>query len=233
MGEEQQMRKILIVDDDCDLAQITKDMFESYGYAVEIAGTVEEAFLVLEEKQFHLVLLDINLPDGTGFEICKELRALSKVPVIFASARTEEDDKIKGLDIGADDYLEKPYSLKELLARTKALLRRSYGEDEEGAIYSFGDVVVNAATRQVEKNKIPIRMALKEFDLLEYLIKNKNKALSKENILSEVWGAFSETEMSTVAVHIRWLREKLEEDPSNPKWIKTVWGIGYIFTCEE
>lgn len=227
------MRELLIVDDDKELAGITKDMLDSYGYHVELSYTVEEAYEKLEKNQYHLILLDINLTDGTGFEVCKELREYSKVPVIFISARTNEDDKIKGLDIGADDYIEKPYSLKEMLARVKALIRRTYGEEEEGASYSFGTVTVNTGTRKVTKDGQEVKLALKEFDLLEYLLKNQEKILKKETILKDVWGAFSETEISTVAVHIRWLREKLEENPSHPKWIRTVWGIGYIFGEED
>ena len=227
------MRELLIVDDDKELAGITKDMLDSYGYHVELSYTVEEAYEKLEKNQYHLILLDINLTDGTGFEVCKELREYSKVPVIFISARTNEDDKIKGLDIGADDYIEKPYSLKEMLARVKALIRRTYGEEEEGASYSFGTVTVNTGTRKVTKDGQEVKLALKEFDLLEYLLKNQEKILKKEIILKDVWGAFSETEISTVAVHIRWLREKLEENPSHPKWIRTVWGIGYIFGEED
>ena len=227
------MRELLIVDDDKELAGITKDMLDSYGYHVELSYTVEEAYEKLEKNQYHLILLDINLTDGTGFEVCKELREYSKVPVIFISARTNEDDKIKGLDIGADDYIEKPYSLKEMLARVKALIRRTYGEEEEGASYSFGTVTVNTGTRKVTKDGQEVKLALKEFDLLEYLLKNQEKILKKETILKDVWGAFSETEISTVAVHIRWLREKLEENPSHPKWIRTVWGIGYIFGEEN
>ena len=124
------MRKILIVDDDKDLALITSDTLESYGYEVKSLSGIEDTYEVLMKERFDLILLDINLPDGTGFEVCKELRKMSKVPVIFASARTSEDDKIKGLDLGGDDYLEKPYSLKELLARINALIRRTYGDEE-------------------------------------------------------------------------------------------------------
>ncbi|MDE5597170.1 MAG: response regulator transcription factor, partial [Lachnospiraceae bacterium] len=119
-------KQILIIEDDSDLAFITRDMLENYGYEVEIAGSCEEAFDLLTDRQFKLLLMDINLPDGSGFDVCRELRRMSRVPVLFASARTSEDDKIKGLDMGGDDYLAKPYSLRELLARVNALIRRAY-----------------------------------------------------------------------------------------------------------
>lgn len=220
-------KRILIIEDDNDLAQITSDMLKNYGFEVQIVGDCEQAFTVLKDVQFQMILMDINLPDGTGFEVCRELRHVSKVPVIFASARTSEDDKIKGFDMGGDDYLAKPYSLRELLARVNALMRRTYGETEDQPVYQFGGIKVDTGMRIVERNGEEVKLALREFDLLVYLCAHPNQVISKEELLHEVWGAFSEAEIATVAVHIRWLREKLEEDPSKPKWIRTVWGIGY------
>ena len=222
-------KRILIIEDDSDLAGITKDMLESYGYEVKIADSCGRAFDVLVKESFHLLLMDINLPDGSGFDVCSELRHMSKVPVIFASARTSEDDKIKGLDMGGDDYLAKPYSLRELLARVHALIRRAYGEENGAPVYTFGGITVDTGMRTVERDGKTVRLALREFDLLAYLCAHSDRAISKEELLHEVWGAFSEAEIATVAVHIRWLREKLEADPSNPEFIKTVWGIGYQF----
>lgn len=220
-------KRILIIEDDNDLAQITSDMLKNYGFEVQIVGDCEQAFTVLKDVQFQMILMDINLPDGTGFEVCRELRHVSKVPVIFASARTSEDDKIKGFDMGGDDYLAKPYSLRELLARVNALMRRTYGETEDQPVYQFGGIKVDTGMRIVERNGEEVKLALREFDLLAYLCAHSNQVISKEELLHEVWGAFSEAEIATVAVHIRWLREKLEEDPSKPKWIRTIWGIGY------
>lgn len=222
-------KKILIIEDDADLAGITADMLGSYGYSVEIAGDCGQAFDILIHEQFRLILMDINLPDGSGFDVCRELRRVSKVPVIFASARTSEDDRIKGLDMGGDDYLSKPYSLRELLARINALMRRAYGADEKMPIYEFGGVKVDIGARIVERNGVEVKLALKEFDLLAYLCAHPNQVLSKEKLLHEVWSAFSEAETATVAVHIRWLREKLEDDPAHPQFIKTVWGVGYKY----
>lgn len=224
---------ILIVDDDRDLSFITADTLESYGYEVMSAADPDEAFALLENVQFQLILLDINLPGMSGFEVCQELRRISKVPVIFASARTGEEDKIKGLDIGGDDYLEKPYSLKELLARIKALIRRTYGEDDQEPCYHFGAVTVDVGRRKVTRKGQEIRLALKEFDVLAYLCGHQGNAVSKEQILRDVWGLLSETELATVAVHIRWLREKLEEDPAHPVYIRTVWGVGYRLDMDK
>lgn len=226
-------KKILIIDDDTDLAMITSDMLSGYGYETEYATSCETAYDMLTNAKFHLILLDINLPDGTGFEVCKELRRVSGVPVIFASARTNEDDKIAGLEMGGDDYLEKPYSLKELLARINALIRRTYGLKESGETYHFGDITIDAGKRTVEKGGETIKLALREFDLLTYLCIHPNQAIKKETLLHEVWGAFHEAELATVAVHIRWLREKLEDDPAHPKFIQTVWGVGYMLKTEE
>ncbi len=225
-------KRILIIEDDIDLAGITRDMLESYGYGTEIVTDCGQAFDILVKERFQLVLMDINLPDGSGFDVCRELRHMSRVPVIFASARTSEDDKIKGLDMGGDDYLAKPYSLRELLARVNALMRRVYGGEKDMPVYRFGKITVDTGMRTVECDGEPVRLALREFDLLAYLCAHKGQIIAKEELLHEVWGAFSEAETATVAVHIRWLREKLEADPSNPEFIKTVWGIGYQFEAD-
>lgn len=226
-------KHILIVDDDTDLSFIISEMLTGYGYVVTCSANSNEAFTLLSEHNYHLIVLDINLPDSEGFEVCRELRSVSNVPVIFASARTSEDDRITGFDIGGDDYLMKPYSMKELLARINALMRRAYGSEQGDAVISFGDVKVDTASRIVTKEGCSVSLALKEFDLLAQLVKNKNKALAKDKLISEVWGAFSEVEPSTLTVHIRWLREKLEENPAKPQFIKTVWGIGYMLEVHD
>ncbi|MCR5249460.1 MAG: response regulator transcription factor [Lachnospiraceae bacterium] len=222
------MREILIVDDDKDIAMIITDMLTDHGYHVTHAPDSETAFKLLSQKSFHLILLDINLPDALGFDVCKELRRVSDVPVIFASARTSETDRVTGLDIGGDDYIPKPFSMKELLSRINALLRRTYGFGDEKQSVNFGDVSVDITSRSVTKGGQPVNLSLREFDLLSYLCEHPNVALPKDKILSDVWGAFSEVAPSTLAVHVRWLREKLEEDPADPKYIKTVYKIGYI-----
>lgn len=227
---EKQMcnKKILFVDDDKDLAFIITEMLEGYGYKVTNAYDSETAFNLMEYNMYDLILLDINLPDMTGFELCRELRRVSTVPIIFASARISETDRITGFDIGGDDYLEKPYSMKELLARVNALIRRTYGFFEEEKIVTFGDISVNITARTVTKGCSEVSLSLREFDLLSFLCRHKNTAVSKEKLLSGVWGAFSMVEPSTLTVHIRWLREKLEENPAKPVYIKTVFKVGYM-----
>lgn len=225
--------KILIIDDDEDLSFIISDMLEGYGYNVSCAENSEKAFELLENNTYHIILLDINLPDAEGFEICSELRKTSTTPVIFASARTSETDRITGFDIGGDDYLPKPYSIKELLSRINALVRRTYGFSQQETIVTFGNIQVNLTARTVSKNGNPVSLSLKEFDLLSYLCQHKNVAVEKEKLISEVWGAFSTVEPSTLTVHIRWLREKLEDNPASPKYIKTKHRLGYILEVQN
>ncbi len=220
--------KILIIDDDRDILVIISDMLSGYGYEVTTAESAEEAFGLLSSNSYHLLLLDINLPDSDGFEVCKQLREVSTVPVIFASARTSESDRISGYEIGGDDYLPKPYSMKELLVHVQALLRRTYGFSTEEKIVTFGDISVNITARSVTKKEEPVALSLREFDLLAFLCEHKNEAMPKDKILTSVWGAFMTSEASTLTVHIRWLREKLEEDPADPKFIKTVYKVGYM-----
>lgn len=207
---------------------IITDMLESKDFEVSYAASSEEAFDILPEQSFDIILLDINLPDASGFEICRQLREVSNVPVIFASARTSETDRITGFDIGGDDYLPKPYSMKELLSRINALIRRTYGSSTSEKTVTFGSVCVNITSRTVTRDGKPVNLSLREFDLLAYLCEHKNEAVTKDKLINEVWGAFSMVEPSTLTVHIRWLREKLENDPAKPAYIKTVWGVGYI-----
>ena len=225
--------KILIIDDDRDILVIISDMLSGYGYEVTTAESAEEAFGLLSSNSYHLLLLDINLPDSDGFEICKQLREVSTVPVIFASARTSESDRISGYEIGGDDYLPKPYSMKELLVHVQALLRRTYGFSTEEKIVTFGDISVNITARSVTKKGEPVALSLREFDLLAFLCEHKNEAMPKDKILTSVWGAFMTSEASTLTVHIRWLREKLEEDPADPKFIKTVYKVCYMLEVPE
>ena len=231
-------RTILIVDDDLDLSMLIQDMLEDNGYASLYAASIDEAYEVLTNNKCDLILLDINLPDGTGCSLCKELRHTSQVPIIFASARTSEDDKVNGLDMGGDDYIAKPYSLKELMSRIRSILRRTYGvDDNQSEMLTLNtdgnEIEINRHARTVSRNKGNVDMKPKEFDLLVYMAENRGRVLTKEQIMSAVWGLYSDVEPSTVAVHVRWLREKLETDPSHPQLIRTVWGTGYVLGDSE
>lgn len=226
-------RRILIIEDDEDLAAITDDMLSDYGFEVTAVTNGEAAYEYLQNHSVHLILLDINLPDEDGFSICKEIRSLSTVPILFASARTSEDDRITSLDIGGDDYLAKPYSLKEMLSHINALLRRTYGFGKEKSVVKTGELSIDLGARKVSVGQKTLSLSLKEFDVLAYLAKHIGEAVKKEELLSEVWGMYNEVELTTVAVHIRWLREKIEEDPSKPQYIQTVWGVGYRLAKEE
>lgn len=225
--------RILIVDDDKELSFIIKKMLENYSYNVTVTHSCEEAFRLLGETSFDLVLLDVNLPDGTGFDVCRQLRGVCDVPVIFASARTDEDDRVTGFDIGGDDYLPKPYSMRELLSRVNALLRRTFRNSTEEKVVCFGSVRVNITARTVEKDGRPVQLSLREFDLLAFLCQRQGEVIPKEKIFAQVWGAFTEVEPSTLAVHIRWLREKLEDDPAKPRFIRTVRKVGYVLEVNE
>lgn len=228
-------RKVMVIDDDRDLAFLVQDLLTDSGYEVLLAYDMEDAYNKLADQKVDVILLDINLPDGLGFELCEGLRKISNVPVIFASARTSEDDKVRGLDIGGDDYIEKPFSLKELLSRINSLVRRSYGNCKNNPIMEYGisetiTLTVDSLRRTVMRNGRLISLSPREYELLLYFIQHEGIALSKEQLIHEVWGMYSEVEPATHAVHVRWLREKLEEEPSNPSFLKTVWGKGYL--CE-
>lgn len=225
-------KDILIIDDDNDLAMIIKDTLEDHGYKVDIAISAEQAYENLEKNKYKLIILDVNLPDELGFNLCKRVRNESSIPIIFISARTSDTDKVTGLDIGGDDFISKPFSLSELLSRVNANIRRAYGFKGEEK-FSFYNIEIDFGNRTVKKDGEILSFSLKEFDLLKYFVQNRNKILKKEAIFSDVWGMFNEIEISTLAVHIRWLREKLEEDSSNPKIIKTIWGIGYTFEVPQ
>ena len=232
-NQVEHMATLLIIEDDQAINGLMARTLSITGHQCLTAYTGSEAISMIKEQAVDLALLDINLPGTTGFELCQELRKVSNVPVIFASARTSETDRITGFDIGGDDYLPKPYSMKELLSRVNALIRRAYGFSEEEKIVIFGDVSVDITARTVTKNGKPISLSLREFDLLSYLCKHKNTAVAKEKILNDVWGAFSLVEPSTLTVHIRWLREKLEDNPAKPAYIRTVYKVGYMLEDGE
>ncbi|MBC8059240.1 MAG: response regulator transcription factor [Clostridiaceae bacterium] len=224
---------VLIVEDDESLLLVTRDFLEDNGLKVKICSSGSSALGLIKKNDFKLVVLDINLPDIIGFEVCNIIRKTSKVPIIFLSARISDKDKVTGLEIGGDDYISKPYSLNELLYRIKAQIRRKYDYDakvnENFDLFSFGQITVNFSSRKILINGIEKDFPAKEFELLTYLIKNKNKSISKETLYNEIWGFNSLGEINTLSVHIRRLREKVEKNPSRPEFIKTIWAFGFRF----
>lgn len=224
-------KDLLLIDDDFELSEITYDYLTDHGFSVEIAHSIKQASRVMEKTKFKLIILDINLPDGLGFDFCRKIRRESNIPIIFISARTSHTDRITGLDIGGDDYVPKPYSLEELLSRVKANIRRWYSmeKNQDNHFYESEEIKVDFKGRKVFVSNEQQVMTVKEFDMLEYFIKNRGKVIAKETLYNKIWGEDSIGEINTISVHIRWLREKIEKDPSNPNRLKTVWGKGYIF----
>lgn len=216
----------LIIDDEKLLADSTAEYFNLFGVHTALAYSILDCRNFFKENTAELLLLDINLGDGSGFELCKELRETIEIPILFISARTSDDDQIIALSIGGDDYIQKPYSLAVLLAKVKAVLKR-YGS-KETAKYTDGRLVVNFNTRQVFVDRTAVKLTSLEFKLLTYLIQNEGRIISKQELFEKVWED-KFTGDGTLNVHIRKIREAIEQDPGNPKYIITVWGDGYRF----
>ena len=227
----------LIVDDETDLSRMTAEYFRAFGVTTEYVGSKEACFGFFEENTADLILLDINLGDGSGFDVCKKLREEMQIPILFISARQSDDDVLRALTIGGDDYVKKPYSLSVLLAKVKIILKRleqmrnsagasAMQDASADAADASSDLVLEPATLSVVVAGKKIALKAKEYALLDCLYRHKNSIVKKEALFDEVWGDtfFSD---STLNVHIRRLREKIEEDPKEPKYIKTVWGTGY------
>lgn len=217
------MIDILIVEDNKELLQLLTDFLRADGYTVSTADTGEKALSLFEKYGARLVLLDINLPGIDGFAVCDAIRKNSNTPVIMLTARVTKEDKLNGLILGADDYIEKPYDIDILLAKIKGIFRRRFAEDK----ITEGELTLNLVTQTVTKNDNTIDMTSKEFELLKMLIENKGQTLTKDKLFNSIWGIDSESETQTLTVHIKWLREKIENDPKNPVHIMTVWGKGY------
>ena len=215
----------LIVDDEEALSQSTCEYFNMFGVKTFWAADEKACFDFLSRNRTDLILLDINLGNTSGFRICKKLRSSTNIPILFISARTSDDDVLLALNIGGDDYIQKPYSLSILLAKVKAVLKRCRGNDD---ILSFGKYKINPAREKLMGTNGEIKLKAMEYKLLVYLVQNKNRTISKEELFRNVWGD-SITGDGTLNVHIRRLREKIEEDPNDPHYIKTVWGKGYVF----
>jgi two-component system OmpR family response regulator len=223
--------KILIVEDDRNLLDTLKYNLCNEGYDVVTAADGAEALDMARREKPDLIVLDIMLPKLSGFEVCRILRKEMSVPIMMLTAKTEEIDKIVGLEIGADDYMTKPFSLRELLARVRALLRRAKvteAQPEVGVtLLKIYDLEIDAARHRVSKGAITLELTPKEFDLLAFLARNKGLVFSRDQLLEKVWGYDFAGDTRTVDVHIRWLREKIEDNPNRPKLLRTVRGVGY------
>ncbi|MCB6413590.1 response regulator transcription factor [Dorea acetigenes] len=219
-------KKLLIIEDDMDLREGLRFSFEGDGYEVFDVGTRREGQQEIKKGSYDLVLLDCNLPDGTGFDLCREVRRFSMIPIIMLTARDTEMDEIKALELGVNDYLSKPFSLGVLKARMKRILN----EKVETTNLCSGNIVIDKSTCKVYKDEEEIALSKLEYKLLMYLIENKNHVLSKEQILSQIWDSDGKyVDNNTVSVNISRLRTKIEDDASDPKFIKTVHGVGYIW----
>ncbi len=220
----------LIVDDERVLADSTAEYFNLFGVTTAVAYGAEGCRKFLAENSAQLILLDINLGDGTGFELCKALRENTDIPILFISARTSDDDKIVALNIGGDDYIQKPYSLGVLLAKVKAVLKRFSKNDKD--LYSDGYLTVNFSSKEVYIGGNSIKLTSLEFKLLAYLIQNEGKVISKSELFDKVWEDRF-TGDGTLNVHIRRLREAIEKKPNTPEYILTIWGDGYKFCSQK
>lgn len=224
------MTDILIVEDNNELGTLIRDLLSREGYSVELLENGEMAILRLKEEDYKLMLLDVMLPGLDGFETLRLLRKEQDIPVIMMSAKDDDDSKILGLDIGADDYIGKPFYFPFLLSKVKAVLRRNYPEStEDNKIIKHKDLSVDLNTMTVHKGDKLIQVGGKELEILIYFLKHPEKVIPKETLFDAVWGSDCDSDVSTLTVYIKWLREKLGDDPKDPKYIHTVWRVGYRF----
>lgn len=228
------MQKILIVEDDISIGEVERDYLEISGFEVTVLNDGLKGYQEALKNDYDLVILDVMLPNMDGFNISRELRKQKDIPIIMVTAKSDEIDKIRGLGLGIDDYITKPFSPNELVARVKAhlsryelLKTRDFKDSKD--IIEIRNIRINPDMRQVFVNNHEVDLTAKEYDLLMLLISTPNKVFTKDEIFEKVWGFNSERDIPTITVHIRKLREKIEFDPSNPEYIHTVWGVGYKF----
>jgi len=221
-------RRILLVEDEPGLVLTLGDRLRSEGYEVEAAADGQTGLEMAAGGSFALIILDIMLPAKNGMDVCRDLRQRGiATPILMLTARGQTVDKVVGLKIGADDYMTKPFEMLELLARVEALLRRAPAMGSTGDVLQFGAIRVDLRRTEVTRDGKPVTLAAKEFQLLRYLAEHRGTTVSRETLLSEVWGYGGVTSSRTVDVHVAWLRQKLEDDPRQPRWILTVHGMGY------
>jgi two-component system, OmpR family, response regulator RegX3 len=224
--------RVLIVEDEASISEPLSSHLSREGFDPAVAPTVESARDTLRSAPPDVVILDVMLPDGDGRDLCREIRASSDVPIVMLTARGEEADKIVGLELGADDYVVKPFSASELVARIRAILRRGRSDDAEAPI-EVGELRLDPAARTVTKRGEPVTLAAREFDLLAMLMANRGTVVRREEIMDEVWDKHWFGSTKTLDVHIAWLRKKLEDDPGHPTYITTVRGVGFRFAADE
>jgi DNA-binding response OmpR family regulator len=224
------MTTVLVVDDEHTIREVVVRYLEREGYRTLEAADGKRARELLEGNTPDLVVLDLMLPGTDGLELCRWIRSRSQLPVIMLTARGEEADRIVGLELGADDYVTKPFSPRELAARVRTVLRRAEPAVRENERVSFDGLVLDGQSREVTRKDEPVRLTAKEFDLLWFLASHPRRVFSRDDLMRRIWGYSAALDTGTLTVHVRRLREKLEDDPSQPRHIETVWGIGYRFS---
>jgi DNA-binding response OmpR family regulator len=220
---------VLVVDDEPIVREVVVRYLRREGYQTLEAGDGLRARELLEQHEPSLVVLDLMLPGTDGLELCRWIRSRSDLPVIMLTARGEESDRIVGLELGADDYVTKPFSPRELAVRVRAVLRRATAPRPREERLTFGELEIDAGSREVTKRGDPLRLTAKEFDVLYFLASNPRRVFSRDHLMERVWGYSTALDTGTVTVHVRRLREKIEDDPSRPRFLETVWGVGYRF----
>jgi DNA-binding response OmpR family regulator len=226
------MKKILIIEDETSIAELERDYLEVNGFESIIASTGEEGLRKALSEDYDLILLDLMLPGIDGFELCKQIRKVRDIPILMVTARKADIDIIRGFDRGADDYIEKPFNPNELVARVKAHIaryERLVNQHQPKKEIQVRGLSIDQDSRQVFIHNKEVQLTAKEFDLLLFLAMNPNRVFSKDDLFERIWGIDSVGDISTVTVHIRKIREKIEVDPSNPEFIETIWGVGYRF----
>ena len=227
------MKDILIIEDNQELGGLIRDFLVKEGFTVMHVETAEEGIELLKNEVYKLLLLDVCLPGKNGFEALEEIRKIMSLPVLMMSAQTDDQSKILGMEIGADDYIDKPFSIPVLSSKIKALIRRSYSVEQDKTVIQSHNITVDISSRTVIKNGNPVLLRGKEFDILVYLMKNEGRVVDKETLFNAVWGQDCYSELSSLNVHIRWIREKLEDNPNEPTLIHTIWKAGYKFSGDK
>ena len=223
--------RVLVVEDESSISQPLAEHLAREGFEPEIAATVAAARDAFGRDEPDVVLLDVMLPDGDGRDLCRELRAVSEVPIVMLTARGEEVDRIVGLELGADDYVVKPFSAGELVARIRAILRRGRAAGSRKTPIEIGAIALDPASRTVTRHGAPVELAAKEFDLLRLLMSRAGEVIGREEIMDEVWDPHWFGPTKTLDVHVSWLRKKIEDDPSEPRYITTIRGVGFRFAA--